>query len=69
MNSRDRRIAKLVPTAVAMIATMLVTYPMFANSVELLVTILAAFVTYFGMHYLATRLVYRVLERHCRPPQ
>lgn len=68
MDSPKLRISKLVPTLVAMTATMLVTYPMFANSVELLITILAAFVTYFGIHYLTTRLVDRVLEQRHRHP-
>ncbi|TGD27313.1 hypothetical protein EB835_18750 [Brevibacterium sp. S22] len=64
----EHRIAQVLPTVVAMTATMLVTYPMFANSVGLLTTILAAFVTYFGMHCLTTRLVGRVIARNRRLP-
>lgn len=68
MDTLEQRIAQVLPTAVAMTATMLVTYPMFANSVGLLTTILAASVTYFGIHYLTTLLVGRVIARNRRHP-
>lgn len=66
MNRLERSVLQMVPTCLAMTATMFVTFPMFKNSVGLLTTILAAFLVYFSVCYLSERLVDLFVGRNSR---